>query len=255
MTIGSKLYKIATCSDTMAWAKENLKTAPDGAVFLADMLMQARGRAEREWRFYPGQFAMTFILKPSHLATMSGEDLPVRLNQLVMTLSLGISDPLIDYGVVVKWPNDFFVSGKKLGGMLVHLVWEHGTVAGIVVGFALNVNNMFAADDPLYDSAISLSMYTGCKIDRNQLYVQILHALNQRYQQWQQGSFAALYQEWKSRQMCLGKRISVHNKDGSIVAGTAMQVMPQGDLMLKDDEGKLRIVSFYQVEDVFVDKT
>jgi len=43
-----------------------------------------------------------------------------------MAIALGILEPLKKYGATLKWPNDFIINHKKVGGMLMQLVW-HGT--------------------------------------------------------------------------------------------------------------------------------
>ena len=125
MVIGSKLYRTKVCADSMLWAKEHLADAPDGAVFLADELSKARGRSGRIWVCAPGQLAVTILLKPANFKTISHDNLGVRLNQLNMALSLGILAPLKEYGLGLKWPNDFIseANNKKVGGMLMSVIW------------------------------------------------------------------------------------------------------------------------------------
>ena len=36
MIIGNKIYKKEKCYNSLEWAKEELETAPDGSVFLAN---------------------------------------------------------------------------------------------------------------------------------------------------------------------------------------------------------------------------
>lgn len=252
MKIGGKVYRAKVVENTMAWAKEHMLEAPDGAVFLADQIQQAQGRQDRIWSLYPGQLPVTFILKPPLLGALSPEDLPIRLNQLNMAISLGILDPLKSYGVQLKWPNDFFVDNKKLGGMIAHLVWHGQHPIGIVIGFAINVNNIFREDDPLYPFATSLKTITGIEQDIRALYKNTLAHLNAWYNAWQQEAFMDIYKTWKNSQAFLGKKITIHQKDGSLIEGTAQQVFPNGDLLLSDQNKKQKIISFYQVEEVKV---
>ncbi len=252
MSIGNKVYRAQCVDDSMVWAKENLATAPDGAVFLADELTQAKGRQGRVWAVHQDQLIVTFILKPPQLAAVPPEDLPIRLNQLNMAIVLGILDPLKKYGATLKWPNDFIINHKKVGGMLMHLVWQGTLPIGIIVGFAINVNNEFDPADPLFSIATSLKTVTGSVVDRRTLYKSMLATLNAWYVQWQHGQYMHIYKHWKIEQAYLGSKIQVHQKDGSLVVGVAQQVMPNGDLMLRDEHNKQRTISFFQVEEVLV---
>jgi BirA family biotin operon repressor/biotin-[acetyl-CoA-carboxylase] ligase len=250
MVIGKKVYRQHTVIDSMAWAREHSDDAPDGSVFLADVLTEAKGRHNRTWSIYSGQLIVTFLLKPSAHLLAVPEDNAIRLNQLSMALSLGILEPLKAYGATLKWPNDFVIGQKKIGGMLVQVVWQNTTPRSIVVGFALNVNNQFAADDPLAPRATTLCSITSTELDRRTLYKDILSHLNRWYMEWKHHNFSGIYRQWRAEQSCLGQPITVHQSDGTLVNGHAQQVFPNGDLSLLDEEGKQRIISFYQVEEI-----
>jgi BirA family biotin operon repressor/biotin-[acetyl-CoA-carboxylase] ligase len=236
----------------MAWAKEHLADAPDGSVFIADTLQEAQGRQGRIWQLAPGQLQITIMLKPHILASLSKEDLPIRLNQLNMALALGILEPLKKYNTGLKWPNDFIINNKKIAGMLIHLVWLNNLPAGIILGFAINVNNTFDPSDELYSIATSLSAASGTTLDMRALYKELLVSLDRLYTSWKNGQFDDIYRAWRSSQIYLGKNITIHQKDGSVLSGTMGQVLPNGDLMLKTNDKKQLIVSFYQVEEVRV---
>ena len=80
----------------------------------------------------------------------------------------------------IKPPNDIYISGRKVAGVLVE-----GRTAGdgsyvAVAGFGINVNQ--TVDDfpeELRGSAGSLAMATGRKIDRAQLAIALLRKLEQ----------------------------------------------------------------------------
>lgn len=282
MIIGSKLYRMFECADSMDWAKRNIETAPDGAVFLADKLTQAKGRGDRVWNVYDGQLNVTILLKPKNLQEISSDDLPIRINQLNMAVSLGIYDVIKDFGVGIKWPNDFVIQreamgnlvgatspeslssdkqvNKKVGGVLFHLVWEGSVPVGIVCGFAINVNNIFDKSDELFDIATSLTFVAGRKIEMRPLYKNLLISINNYYKKWLAGHFDEIYKLWRKSQLFMGKSIKIHQKNGEIIIGTMLQVLPNGDMLLIENSGvdksgagksgKQKIVSFYMIEQV-----
>lgn len=248
--IGHKVYRIKTTDDSFAWAQEYANEAPDGSVFLADQLTKARGRQGRTWEIYDGQLTVTILLKPQNLSSLSPEDLPVRLNQLTMALSLGIITPLIQHGAWLKWPNDIMIGTKKMGGLLSRLIWQGQKPSAIVVGFSLNINNIFQENSQLFSIATSLRQEMGAPFEIRPLYFDILGSLNHWYSLWHTEKFMDIYKSWKQLQGYLGKEISIHQKDGSVLTGTAQQVLPNGDLMLSDKNKKMQHVSFYMVEEI-----
>jgi BirA family biotin operon repressor/biotin-[acetyl-CoA-carboxylase] ligase len=251
----------------MDWAKQNLETAPDGAVFLADKLTSASGRFGRIWKVYEGQLNITFILKPKNLRNFSTEDLPIRINQLNMAVSLGIYDainyvinefgsgifgPGVPDAVGIKWPNDFIVQNKKVGGLLFHLVWEGEIPVALICGFAINVNNIFDKSDELFDTATSLAFIVGRKVEMRPLYKNLLLLIDNYYKKWIAGNFDEIYKLWRKAQVYLGKSIKIHQKDGTIISGVMVQVLPNGDMLLLDEAGRQKIVSFYMVEQIIL---
>lgn len=252
MIIGRKLYRMQSCADSMGWAKQYITTAPDGAVFLADKLTNAVGRSGRIWTFCEGQLAVTLLLKPTGLQSFSAEDLPIRINQLNMAVCTAIYDVLREFGVGIKWPNDFVVQHKKVGGILFHLVWENGVPVGIVCGFAINVNNVFDEADDLFEIATSLNKITGNKIEMRPLYKNLLASIDSCYKKWINGDFDQIYKLWRNAQAYLASPISIHQKDGSVCSGRMMQVLPNGDMFLLDDSGRQKIISFYMIEQVYL---
>ena len=235
----------------MAWARSLIHEAPDGALFLADTYTHAHGRQGRIWQIMPGQLMVTMVLKPPLLKVMHTDDLEVRLSQLNMAIALGIVSPLKAYGASLKWPNDLVINQQKIGGLLMQVVWEGNSPCGIIVGFALNVNNTFTAEHELFSIATSICMQTGEPVELRGLFKIIMAEIDAWYAAWQQLAFGSIYKAWRQEQSFLGKQITVHQKTGAICNGLAQQVLPNGDLqLLVEGEKKPLTISFYQVEDI-----
>ncbi|KKQ49731.1 MAG: Biotin-[acetyl-CoA-carboxylase] ligase [candidate division TM6 bacterium GW2011_GWF2_38_10] len=254
MSIGTKLFRVHTCEDSIAWACEHIADAPDGSIFLADTLLQARGRQGRSWVIYDGQLLITMLLKPALLQTVSSDDIPIRLNQLNIALTVGIVKVLAPYGVGLKWPNDFMCCDKKVGGMLAHVVWQCGRPAGVVIGLGFNVNTIFNPEDELYSRATSLAACIGHEIDRRTLYKALLVSMDVEYGLWGKGMFDQAYKTWRSMQLYLGRYVEIHQKDGALIRGIMKQVLPNGDMMLSEDNQTLRahIIPYSVVSDVII---
>lgn len=252
MIIGSKLYRTKTCANSLEWAREHLDTAPDGSVFLADTLTHAYGRQGRTWSVYPGQLLVTLLLKPALLKKCCLDDIPVRLNQLNMALSVGMANVLEPYGVGIKWPNDFVAQDKKVGGILAHVVWQNNWPVGVIIGFGINVNTQFVSGDTLAQTATSLAMVMGHDLDMRALYHDLLSGLDQLYAAWSDGKFNEIYRQWKTKQVYLGKQLTIHQKDGTVISGVMSQVMPNGDMMLAVQGKGILVIPFCIVGDVKV---
>lgn len=252
MIFGSKVYRAQTVSNSMQWARENIELAPDGAIFIADRLEQAQGRQGRAWGIRDGQLLITAMLKPILLASCPDDERGIRLNQLSIALSLGIINPLLPHGASIKWPNDFYINNKKIGGMLLQPVWQGTTLRGIILGFGLNVTTIFSPDDELFEIATSITMETGKTIALRELYFALLSSLDHYYLRWQQQDYQALYSEWRKQQSFIGKQLIVHRQDGTIFNAKLNQVMPNGDAIMSSETHPFQQVPFHLIEHITI---
>lgn len=248
MIIGSKVYKIEESKNSMDLAKEYIDQAPDGALFLVKNLLSAHGRQGRDWALYKEQLCVTFLLKPD-VSKISKKDLPLRLTQLNMAISLGILSALEKYNVKLKWPNDFMIENKKVGGMIIETVWSGNELRGIVVGVSINVNNVFEHVDELYEIATSLKQTLNKNFDIDVLQEKILKSIDDFYKKWCESKFDEIFNLWREKQFYKNKIIQIHQKDGNLISGFFHDVLPNGDLIFCQGDKEVAI-PFYLVEQI-----
>ena len=248
MIIGNKIYQKEKCYNSLEWAKEKLNTAPDGSIFLADVHEYTKGRQSRIWKQYKGQLLITILLKPTNLNIIS--DLPLRLNQLNMSISLGILEPLKKYNVVLKWPNDFMINTKKIGGIITQIIWENNNVTGIIFGFSINVNNIFEKSDELYPIATSLKSHLNKTIDKKELLQDLLKSIDNFYKLWLNLKFDEIYKLYKNNQNYLKKEIRCHKSDKTLIEGIFYDLLENGNIVIKTKNENNKIISFNVIENL-----
>ncbi|HMJ81889.1 MAG TPA: biotin--[acetyl-CoA-carboxylase] ligase, partial [Vicinamibacterales bacterium] len=107
---------------------------PEGAVVLADRQTAGRGRRGHAWFSPPGSgLYASVVLAPGRAAD------PVRATTL-LTLAAGVAlaegvDAASGLRVDLKWPNDLYVSRRKLAGILAEASAER-----VVLGFGINTS-------------------------------------------------------------------------------------------------------------------
>jgi BirA family biotin operon repressor/biotin-[acetyl-CoA-carboxylase] ligase len=108
--------------------------ASPGTLVVADAQTAGRGRFGRSWRSDPNAgIWITMIERPTDVSAL--EVLPLRVG-------LAIARALGEFSrapVQVKWPNDIYVEGKKIAGILVEARWRDGAPAWIAVGVGINL--------------------------------------------------------------------------------------------------------------------
>jgi BirA family biotin operon repressor/biotin-[acetyl-CoA-carboxylase] ligase len=150
--------------------------APEGAVAVADEQTEGRGRFGRRWEAPGGTSILCSVqLRPAVDAahfpelTVVGADACAEAIRAVTGL-----EPTL------KHPNDVLIGGRKVAGIL----GEAGE-GRVVLGTGINVN--VPADELPVDvqiPATSLLAETGEQVDRIELLVELLAALERRYDAW-----------------------------------------------------------------------
>ena len=244
MIIGSKIFYKHRVQNSLDWAQENIENFPDGSIFIADEHEITRGRLGRSWVFDKDQLVITLLLKPEKLNIISKKYLELRLKKLNMAITLGVLKPLKRYGINLKWPNDFYFQGKKVGGILAKTIWDGNLPKAVIFGFALNVNNKVPVlDNKLYE-AISLSEIIGRKLDKELLFNELLKSMDSFYQDWLNCKYEDLFKEWKNAQAYIGKSVKVHKQSGELLEGEFLDVTENGNVLLKTKSDLLEISAF-----------
>ena len=119
----------------------------------------------------------------------------------------------------VKWPNDVFLNGKKICGILIKNSFEGENVKKSITGIGVNVNNDIPKD--LADIAINLKSVVG-EVDIDEFYKRLIENLYADYS----------VDEYRSRNIVLGKEITVI-KNGESRKAVAEDVAADGSLVLK----------------------
>lgn len=108
--------------------------APAGTLILADAQEAGRGRAGRRWSSPPGAGVwFTLVERPNDPAALD-----------VLSLRVGLRaaqalDRLAAAPLGLKWPNDLFLLGHKLGGILVESRWREARPDWVAIGVGVNV--------------------------------------------------------------------------------------------------------------------
>ena len=109
-------------------------SAPEGLVLLALEQSAGRGRRGAKWFAPPGE-ALTFsiLLRPAAPKAL--------WPRLALAAGLAVAEVVESFGPAagIKWPNDVYAEGRKLGGILVEVPTV--TPPRLIIGVGLNVLN------------------------------------------------------------------------------------------------------------------
>jgi len=207
-----------------------------GQVLLAEMQTAGRGRRGKTW---VSPFAQNI-----YLSLLWGFD-NISLNLSGASLAMGVAvvKALTNIGVEglsLKWPNDIYWQGRKLGGILLELKGEAGGPCAIVVGLGLNVSMSRQAADDIDQAWIDLNSISQQQLSRNRLVSEILSELLPAMKQYAQQGLKPFIDQWQQRDMLKDKPVTLVLPQQQR-EGIARGINEQGALMF-ESEGNIEPV-------------
>ena len=202
------------------------------AVF-AEGQTAGRGRRGRAWFSPPGRNVYLSLgwRFDGGIATLACLPLVTALAAARALDSAGLESHAI------KWPNDLWVDGRKLGGCLVEV---HGDAHGpceAIVGVGINVHmrpdHEGAADIDQPWTALGRHVPAA---SRNALARALAEALAHAFERFAGEGFEALRPEWAARDALAGRAVRVE-QGGRVIAGRASGVGPEGGLLVATPHG------------------
>lgn len=150
--------------------------APEGTVAVADEQTEGRGRLGRRWEAPAGTSVLCSVqLRPKVDAS--------RFPELTVLGAEACADAIrsvTGLEPTLKEPNDVLIAGRKVAGIL-----GESDPDRVVLGIGINVN---VPEDDLPSEvrmpATSLLIETGSPVDRVGLLIELLAALERRYDAW-----------------------------------------------------------------------
>lgn len=223
-----RLEHRASVTSTMDVAHELAQQgAPAGTVVLADMQQSGRGRAGRSWRSASGTgLWLTLIERPSDLQALEVLSLRAGL-ELARVLA-----PLVDGEIALKWPNDLYLGGRKLSGILIEVRWREGRPEWVAIGVGINLHS--GAGELTPGGLVPGTARAG--ITRDDLLRAVVPALRSAAAARGQLEGREL-EEWSSRDWALGRPVLAPG------AGIVTGLGKNGGLLIRDASG---VVASYQ---------
>ena len=149
------IYWLDSIDSTNSEALRRLSELPGGTVLAAYEQTAGRGQRGNTWFTQAGK-NLTFSIVLKDLSLSAPE--AIRLNYLT---SVAVAAYLENRGVKadIKWPNDIYVNGRKICGMLLeNTLGPGGRLLASVVGIGININQKEFSQ---LANATSLGLCTG----------------------------------------------------------------------------------------------
>lgn len=238
--LGRKVFALDCVTSTNEVARKLGKEGyPEGTLVIAEEQSSGKGRYERSW-FSPPHKGLWFsmILRPqtqhdkiSFLTLLAGLAIA---NAVEQTLQLAPS---------IKWPNDLLFDGQKFCGVVAEGQSVGNSVAFIVLGIGINVNQkMGDFPEELQPTATSLRIKAGRPVGRAALLSCILSSFEELYSNFNKGNHAEAVRAWEKRCPWVAKRAQIHI-DNRVIEGVFEGIDRLGRARLRLVNGELAVLT------------
>ena len=199
-----------------------------GQACLAEYQDSGRGRRGRKWISpFGSQIYLSMYWQLSHgLSSAMG---------LSLVTALAVSDAIkkcCDIQVELKWPNDIYINGVKVAGILIDLEGQPLEECHSVIGIGLNVDMPKSAGDEIDQAWTDLTSHYKQPVDRNILSAELIKSLWDRLAQYSLNGIDEMVEEWHSHDLYLNKSVKLLTGE-KVTKGICRGVNHQGALLLE----------------------
>lgn len=203
---------------------------PKGENYLyAGYQTAGRGQTGNSWESEEGKNLICSIL------------LPPDKNLYFLNIAVGVAIVrLLGEPFTIKWPNDIYYEDKKLAGILLENAIVGNEVKYTIAGIGLNVNQTaFISDAP---NPVSLKQITGKEYDIDQWMTDLCKTVQAVLNEPEED----IWSYYKAHLYRREGYWPFEDKNGTFEARIE-DVLPTGEIILKDKNNKERIYHFKQI--------
>lgn len=225
------LMVLNVIDSTNQYIKNHQPELQNGFVCLAEAQTAGRGRQGRTW---VSPYGASLYLS-MHWAFAMGYQ---ALNGLSLVVGVAVIEALKKAGISeakVKWPNDIYVDGKKLAGILIEVEGQIGAACHCVIGIGINValpDSVSQIDQPFTDVQEILQQ----DIDRNKFAALLIDELLVTMELFEKSGLEPFIAPWQAVDVYANKPIKLII-GSNIIEGIARGIDSGGALLIETKEG------------------
>ncbi len=232
--VGTDLYFHSTIDSTNSEAERLLAAGmEDPCVVVAGEQTAGRGRMGRQWHSpHQGNLYVSFAFRPRLIP----RDMPVVTLWFGLAVARCLQDEF-ELPVLLKWPNDLHLNGRKVAGMLTEARIDADQTRDLVFGLGMNIAaEMEAWPETVRQRATTLNSHHPVSV--NAVSMSVIKAVLGSFARFVAGDREALAKDWP-RFDALAMRTVEAEYNGKRIRGTAQGIHPDGSLRLQTEDGAI----------------
>ena len=229
-----KIHYFKTIDSTNNWL---VKQGECGDICISDVQLAGKGRRGNEWLSSVNgnvYFSLCWCFKT----------VTKNWSLLGLVVGVAVAEALKEMGLKnhgVKWPNDIFWQGKKLGGVLLETIDLSGKV---VIGIGLNINMPIDSDKKILNQPVTClkTAIHPKEITREEVLAHLINHLTVALKGFPVLEHTVFTQNWAKWDVLSGKQVyfDYHGKE---VKGRVINIDPHGRIGIEMGLDKLMYFS------------
>lgn len=224
--MGRNVVFVEKVDSTNNYAKNN--DLSNGSLVTCEEQTTGRGRLGRRWESQKGMCMSVVLIPEIELSQIS---------KITQVCAAAVAKALDELEIIsqIKWPNDIFLNGKKICGILTEMKTEMNKNPYVVVGIGMNINNDNFPDE-IKDVASSLYMETGIIFEKSLVAAKILNNFEILYNEFIKGNFKESLDICREKSYVIGKNINLI-ENNLVRKATAVDISSEGELVVMTENG------------------
>jgi BirA family transcriptional regulator, biotin operon repressor / biotin---[acetyl-CoA-carboxylase] ligase len=245
MRFTNKIIYLDSVDSTNNYAANLLKAdnVAHGTAIMAENQFGGKGQRGNTWQSEKGKnVTVSVVTMPKNIKIedqfMLSKLTAISILQLLATVNICAK---------IKWPNDIYVNGKKIAGILIETGLKNDKIEHAILGIGLNVNQT----ENLVNNATSIAEILQKKNDVTEILLQLMAFLEQNLKQLELDNSVYLHELYYKNLLNLNEE-KKYEIDGKIVLGEIKNITQNGHLEIEIENALLTFdikeITFLQFE-------
>jgi BirA family transcriptional regulator, biotin operon repressor / biotin---[acetyl-CoA-carboxylase] ligase len=231
---GLRLELLDECASTnTALAERAAAGAAQGTVLACEHQSAGRGRRGNSWvSTVGGSLTFSILWRFSQGAgALAGLGLAVAVG------AAGALEKIGARGVAVKWPNDLFCAGRKLGGILIETSGAAAGPSTVIAGVGINLRLAASARERIGNPATDVASHAAAVPPRAAALAELVVSVAAALERFSREGFAPFRQAWLDRHLWQGRQVVLSQADRRVAEGRVVGIADDGALLLASSKG------------------
>lgn len=196
----SKYLDICPSTNSLAFSEALNEDLPEGFAWIAGHQTAGRGQRGNTWNAEPNQnLTFSLLLRPPH-----------RLLDKQFYLSKAIANGILagleawsratqgeNFNFEIKWPNDIYLDGVKMGGILIENNFQAGQWSFSIIGIGLNINQKHFEN--IRGTSLRSYLQLNQEIALTEIYAYLSQGIEESYQLFTSEAFSTIDEIYHER--------------------------------------------------------